>query len=477
MRWCAARRTRRLDPDAPRARAWLRYLVTGAIISAIGVGIVQTTVCAGWDKKSLALMGVVAGLLVVIAVLGVGLGIELRRSEHATRLARDGMRRYRLLSEYSADVIVSFNPDTQQRSYVSPSCRRLYGYEPEEAIALHASEVIHPDDYTGVQEALSRLAEHGDQTPVTYRGRRKDGTYVWVEASLTHSTNPETGAIEIVSVVRDVSERVRYEAALRQSKDQADAANRAKSAFLGTVSHELRTPLNAIIGFADMIQQEILGPIGNDRYRSYIVDIHTSGTHLLDVINEILDFSKIEAGMLELHEDIFDLTGCIRAAVRLIGPRIKDAGFSAEIDAPATLPPLRGDERKARQVLFNLLSNAVKFTPPGGHISISARFDRLIGVSITVADTGIGIAPEHLDRVFEPFTQVDSALSRKHDGTGLGLPVVKAIMELHQGRVELRSNPGCGTEATVIFPASRAISSRLPDSRQLLHEATLIATL
>jgi PAS domain S-box-containing protein len=209
-------------------------------------------------------------------------------------------------------VIVSFNPHTQQRSYVSPSCRRLYGYEPEEAIALHASEVIHPNDYTGVQEALSRLAEHGDQTPVTYRGRRKDGTYVWVEASLTHSTNPETGAMEIDSVVRNVSERVRYEAVLRQSKDQTDAANRAKSAFLGTVSHELRTPLNAIIGFADMIQQEILGPIGNDRYRSYIVDIHTSGTHLLDVINEILDFSKIEAGMLELHEDIFDLTECIR---------------------------------------------------------------------------------------------------------------------------------------------------------------------
>ena len=258
--------------------------------------------------------------------------------------------------------------------------------------------------------------------------------------------------MEIDSVVRNVSERVRYEAALRQSKDQTDAANRAKSAFLGTVSHELRTPLNAIIGFADMIQQEILGPIGNDRYRSYIVDIHTSGTHLLDVINEILDFSKIEAGMLELHEDIFDLTECIRAAVRLIGPRIKDAGFSAEIDAPATFPPLRGDERKARQVLFNLLSNAVKFTPLGGHISISARFDRLIGVSITVADTGIGIAPEHLDQVFEPFTQVDSALSRKHDGTGLGLPAVKAIMELHQGRVELRSYPGCGTQVTASFP-------------------------
>lgn len=422
------------------------------------------------------LIAVIAGLLVVIAGLATALGVELRRSERAERQARDEARRYRLLSEHSADVIVSFDPDTQQRSYVSPSCRRLYGYEPEEAMALHATEIIHPDDFPAVLERLRRLAEHGDETPVTYRGRCKDGSYVWVEASLTPSVVDETGVVEVVSVVRDVSERVRYEAALRQSKEEADAANRSKSTFLSMVSHELRTPLSAIIGFADMIRNEVLGPIGNDRYRSYIVDIHTSGIHLLDVINDILDFSKFEAGKLELHEEIFDLAACIRATVHLVDPQIREAGISAEIDVPGSLPALRADECKIRQVLFNLLGNAVKFTSPGGHIQISARFDGEVGVVVTVADTGIGIAPENLNRVFEPFTQIDSVLSQKHVGTGLGLPLVKAIMELHQGGVELKSDLGCGTEVTIIFPADRAVSSRSPDARHLPHEEPVAAS-
>jgi len=357
-----------------------------------------------------------------IATLVVVLGLELRRSERAAGLARDSARRYRLISEHSADMIVSFDPLTQRRSYVSPSCRRLYGYAPEEAMALAATEIIHPDDFPGVQEGLRRL-EDGDQTPISYRARRKDGTYIWVEASLTRSTNPETGIVEIVSVVRDVSERVRYEAALRRAKEQADAANSAKSAFLGTISHELRTPLNAIIGFADMMQQEILGPLDNEKYRSYISDIHTSGTHLLDVITEILDFSKAEAGMLELHDEIFDIAECIQSIVHLIGSRIEHAELCAEVAVSSDVPMLRADERKTRQILYNLLSNAVKFTPAGGRIVVSARFNPDLGISVTVGDTGIGIAAEHLCRVFEPFTQVDSAMSRKHDGTGLGLPL------------------------------------------------------
>lgn len=384
-----------------------------------------------------------------------------QRQQDLERQLRDGARRYRLLSEHSADMIVSFDPYTQQRSYVSPSCRRLYGYQPEEAMKLHASEIIHHDDYAEVVERLRRLLEDGDQTPVTYRGKRKDGSYVWVEASLTRLLDPETGAPEIVSVVRDVSERVRYEAALRASKEQADTANRAKSAFLGTVSHELRTPLNAIIGFTDMILSEVLGPLGHERYRSYIADVHTSAMHLLNLINEILDFSKIEAGMLELHEEVFDASECIRGAVRLIGPRIKEGGLAAEIDLPATLPALRADERKTRQVLYNLLSNAVKFTPPGGRINIAARFNRATGLRVTVADTGIGIAPEQIHQIFEPFTQVDSTLGRKHDGTGLGLPIVKAIMERHEGWVELKSDPGRGTSVSIVFPASRMIRGKI----------------
>jgi PAS domain S-box-containing protein len=395
------------------------------------------------------------GPVAVLAVLGVAHAAELRRRGHAERVARESIRRYQLLAENSTDMIVSFDPRTQQRTYVSPSCRRLYGYEPEEAMAMSASEIIHPEDFPAVQEALNKL-EFGEQAPITYRGRRKDGAYIWVDASLTPSTNPETGAPEIVSVVRDVSERVRYELALRQAKEQADAANRAKSQFFSMMSHELRTPLNAVIGFADLMRSEIMGEIKPDKYRSYIADIHNSGMFLLTLINEILDLSKAEAGKLEVNEETFDVAESVRGAVRLLEPRVRDARLGAEIDISPNLPLLRADERKTKQVLLNLLSNAIKFTPPGGDISVVCRFDPHTGLIIKVNDTGIGISPEHLDRVFEPFRQIDSQLSRKHHGTGLGLPIVKAIMELHQGAVELKSTKGHGTEVTVIFPPQRA---------------------
>jgi PAS domain S-box-containing protein len=396
-------------------------------------------------------------LSLVAILLAVGNVVELRRRGRAERGARESEQRYRLLAESSFDMIVRFDPRNQRRTYISPACRRLYGYEPEEALAMSAVDIIHPEDLPKVREALSRL-EHRDVGPVTYRGRRKDGTYVWVEASLMRSTNTETGEGEVVSVVRDVSERVLYEAALRQAKEQADAANRAKSEFLGTMSHELRTPLNAIIGFTELMKDGVMGPIENPQYRSYIADIHFSSTHLLNLINDILDVTKAEAGKMELHEDVFDLREVIEAVVRVSGPPIEKAGLTVAIELPPDLPLLRADERKARQVFFNLVGNSVKFTPAGGRIEIFGRFDQKSGIAVTVKDTGIGIAPENLHRVLEPFVQVGNSLDRQHTGTGLGLPAAKRIMELHQGTLTLQSTLGIGTEATVTFPPGRAVA-------------------
>jgi len=399
---------------------------------------------------------VILALCIALPVLGVAHIAEQRRRGRAEREAIESERRFRQLAESSFDMIVRFDPHTQQRFYVSPASRRLYGYEPEEALVISAEEVIHPEDLPKVREALRRL-EYADHAPITYRGRRKDGAYIWVEASLTRSSNLETGRLEVVSVVRDISERVRYEAALRQAKEQADAASRAKSEFLGTMSHELRTPLNAIIGFTEIMKEGVMGPIDNAHYRSYVADIHFSSTHLLNLINEILDVTKAEAGKLEVQEEVFDLRNVIEAVVRISGPPIDKAGVSVTIDLPADLPWLRGDEGKTRQVFFNLVSNAVKFTPAGGRIEISGRFDDQSGLSITVTDSGIGIAPHDLSRVLEPFVQVDSSLSRRHQGTGLGLPAVKGIMELHQGGIELQSTVGVGTAATITFPPERAV--------------------
>jgi signal transduction histidine kinase len=243
----------------------------------------------------------------------------------------------------------------------------------------------------------------------------------------------------------------------RRAKEEAEAANRSKSSFLATMSHELRTPLNAIIGFSEMMMREVLGALGNDQYRSYASDIHDSGTHLLQIINDILDLSKAEAGKLDLYEDVFDLRDTVRSVRQLISARKGSGAPLPSADLPADLPLLRADERKTKQVLLNLLSNAVKFTPPGGSIVISGSYNGIAGLTLSVRDTGIGIAPDDLARVLRPFEQVESTLARAHQGTGLGLPLVKALMELHDGSVELRSELGVGTEVKVTFPPHRAV--------------------
>src|SRR6266849_1776876 len=212
-----------------------------------------------------------------------------------------------------------------------------------------------------------------------------------------------------------------------RAEEAARAANESKSRFLATMSHELRTPLNAIIGFSEIMGNQRIGPIGNEKYRSYATDIHVSGTHLLQLINDILDLTKIDAEELALHEEVIDIRQVVESVARRSGGQVDKAGLTLGLD-----------------LLFNLIGNAIRFTPEGGRIDIAAILDRKTGLQITVADTGIGIEPEYLPRVFEPFMQVDSSLSRQHAGTGLGLPTVKAIMELHGGVVQLTSAVGVG---------------------------------
>lgn len=246
--------------------------------------------------------------------------------------------------------------------------------------------------------------------------------------------------------------------AMRAAKEAAELADRAKSEFLANMSHELRTPLNAVLGFSELMVGEAFGPLGNDRYRSYAQDIHSSGSHLLGIINDILDLSKAAAGQLKLVEDWISAHNVVASVCRLIQPRIDEGKLSLSVDIlPGTLI-LCVDERLLKQMLLNLLSNACKFTPPGGHICCSVSCDAT-GVAFAVTDTGVGIPAEHLERVLEPFIQVDSSLIRRHEGTGLGLPLVKAMAELHGGTLRLASELGSGTTATLILPLNRVESA------------------
>jgi signal transduction histidine kinase len=251
---------------------------------------------------------------------------------------------------------------------------------------------------------------------------------------------------------------------LRRAKEAAETASRAKTEFLATVSHELRTPLNAIIGFSELMIREVLGPVGNPQYCEYLEDIHRSGSHLLGIINDILDFSKAEACKLELHESEVDVHEVVIALTRLMGPRARDAGLALHDRIPSNLPHLWCDERKLKQMLLNLLTNAVKFTPAGGSIEVEANCNE-VGFTIFVRDTGIGIAKSDITRVLQPFVQADNELSRRHEGTGLGLTLVNSMIAMHGGRLHLESDVGSGTTAVLSFPAQRIGSVSSPEHR------------
>ena len=242
---------------------------------------------------------------------------------------------------------------------------------------------------------------------------------------------------------------------LQSGLAQAALANQAKTEFLANMSHEIRTPLNAIIGFSEMISGEVLGPVGTSRYRDYANDIYDSGQHLLRIINDVLDMSKIGAGKLELHEHIVDVAAAVQTSISLVTPRALSNGVTVTAELPENLPPLWADELRLKQILLNLLSNAVKFTRRPGSAMVGAAVRGDGGLAITVSDTGIGMTAAEIAIALEPFQQVDSDLARKYEGTGLGLPLTRALVELHGGRLEITSTPGQGTTVTVLFPAAR----------------------
>jgi signal transduction histidine kinase/DNA-binding NarL/FixJ family response regulator len=253
---------------------------------------------------------------------------------------------------------------------------------------------------------------------------------------------------------QDITRRILAERALHQAKEEAESASRIKSQFLANMSHELRTPLNAILGFAEIIRDGMMGPV-DLRYRDYATDIFIAGRHLLRVIGDVLDLSKIEAGRMELQEEWVDLIAVIAACHKLILARAEAGSVTLEIGARPDLCPVMADPSRLQQVLLNLLANAVKFTPAGGSVRIDATQSAEEGTLITVADTGIGMKPEDIPAALTPFRQLEGQLARRYEGTGLGLPIAKMLVELHDGTLEVESQVGRGTIVRIRLPQER----------------------
>ena len=431
-----------------------------------------------------------------IAAVG-AIGTDITEHKRA-RDALDRLKRQNELILRSAGEGI-YGLDRQGRTtFVNPAASIMIGWKAKELIGKPQHDILHhtkpdgspyPRDECPIYAALRDGSVHHITDEIFWR---KDGSSFPVE----YISTPIQERGEIVGAVvvfRDITERKRAEAALQESerslqqrvadleqaqrklerqgedlvhladnlslaRDQAEAANRAKSEFLAAMSHELRTPLNAIIGFSEIMKDETLGPVGSVKYRDYAEDINESGQHLLGLINDVLDLSKVEAGVEELHEQDIEIHDLSRAVLTLVKERARRGGIMLKMDLADDLPMLRADERKLKQILVNLLSNAIKFTEAGGKVTLRAWCRADSDPVFQVTDTGIGIAPEDILKALSHFGQVDSDLNRQYEGTGLGLPLTKALVELHGGCLDLQSQIGVGTTATVRFPAERIVS-------------------
>ncbi len=367
--------------------------------------------------------------------------------------------RYRLLARNMSDVISRHHRNGAVQ-FVSPAIETLLGTPSNHLLGHGLFDRVHVADRPAYLTALSDAARGSGECSVEFRlrhdgvrierGRPAIVTFVWIEmrCRTLDAENPEG---EVVAVMRDVTERKTQEAALDSARAEAERADAAKSRFLATMSHELRTPLNAIIGFSEMIVQEEALRVDAVKRREYAQLINDSGQHLLSVVNGILDMSKMETGNFEILPEPFAPRPALINCCNLLALKARENGIDLVTRAPETLPDINGDLRAFKQIVINLVSNAIKFTERGGTVTVSAEIDaaRLI---LRIADNGVGIAPDDLKRIGDPFFQAGKTYQRRHEGTGLGLSIVKSLVGLHGGDMIVQSRLDEGTTITIALP-------------------------
>ncbi len=348
---------------------------------------------------------------------------------------------------------------------LNASAEAILGYDQEDIEGREFASFMTDDSARAVRDYLTSLADSGIAS-IFNDGREviaieKNGGEVplFLTIGRVKADDGEAASgVRFCAVVRDITQWKKTEADLRNAKEKAEHASTQKSEFLANISHELRTPLNAIIGFSEVMTTEKFGPLANERYKGYVNDIHASSGHLLSLINDLLDLSKVEAGKLELDFTSVNLSEIIQQCIGIMQAEANRERIIIRTSVAPKLPPVVADQRSMRQIILNLVSNAIKFTDPGGQVIVSAVSDDAGRVQIRVKDTGIGMTTEELERALEPFRRVEHAGRDQPKGTGLGLPLTKALAEANRAEFEIESEPEEGTLVQITFPTTRVLA-------------------
>jgi cell cycle sensor histidine kinase DivJ len=440
-----------LSRTPAKKRSWV-LLLTVVTIGCLGsLGLVT------WPEVDRPEYPLISGLAFIMTALIVAFSASRLNSAFAV-YERGQMNAYRHLVENVQDAVMRFASDGSV-IFTSKSAEKLFGCQRYELSGSGLIDRIHVLDRPAYMTAFADANHDGKARTVEVRMRRDDPAepsripqFAWVEVALTPVVDSESREArnEVVALLRDVSERHRQEAEMRDARRLAEDASNAKSRFLATIGHELRTPLNAIVGFSEMMTSGVVGEL-SPAHREYADIIHRSGHHLLDVVKMLLDMSRLEAGKFELMTESFEPANLIEPCFKMVDGLARERKIQLTTDLPKMLPQLVGDERACRQILINLLSNAIKFSHEGGAVVVAMKKQGSL-LSLAVSDQGIGMDQESIARIGEPFFQAQNGLSRRYEGTGLGLSIVRGLVDLHDGTLKATSIPGEGTTITVLLP-------------------------
>ena len=341
-------------------------------------------------------------------------------------------------------------------SVFNPAAEKIFGYSKDEVMGKTLNMLMPSSDAKKHDGYMNNYSATGSAKIIgigrVVEGMHKDGTIFPMDLAINELEID--GKRVYTGIVRDVTERKKEERELISTRDEAERSSRVKSEFLANMSHELRTPLNAIIGFSEVTRSEIFGPLGNEKYKEYLGDIQDSARHLLDLINDILDLARIESGKFDLNDETFSVVDTINGIINFVDT----SHIHLHKNISDSLPLLHTDKRRFKQIFLNLLSNAVKFTDDGGDVTINIFVNDADCIVLNITDSGIGMSKEELEKALRPFEQIDTGLSRKYEGVGLGLPLVQKMSEAQNAIFEIESDSGAGTSVTITFPTERCIA-------------------